>query len=182
MKLIALFLAPGFEEIEAVSIIDVLRRAGFPVTTVSVSGDRLVTGSHEITIMADHIFQEYDPKGTDMIILPGGMPGTVHLYSHTGLMDLIKKFATEKKPIGAICAAPMILGNMGILNGKEATCFPGFEKYLEGAKVKDKKIVTYDHIITGKGPGCAIEFALGVITMLSSKENSDKIRKTLMME
>ena len=155
--MIYVFLADGFEEIEALTPVDVLRRAGFDVKTVGVTG-KTVTGSHNIPVVADITIEEVTDKDLQGVILPGGMPGTLNLENN----DTVQQFAdlAVKKGLllGAICAAPSILGHKGILNGKNATCFPGFEESLIGAYVQDAFVVTDGNIITGKGeviPFCA---------------------------
>src|SRR5690554_5279704 len=131
---VTVHLAEGFEEIEAVSIIDVLRRAGIETLIVSVTGKKEVTGSHNITITADSLFEDIDYSQIKMIVLPGGMPGAQHLKEHDALGKQIIKFNNEGKPVGAICAAPIVLGGLGLLKNKKATCYPGFEEQLEGAE------------------------------------------------
>ncbi|HYQ57992.1 MAG TPA: DJ-1 family glyoxalase III, partial [Draconibacterium sp.] len=123
MKKIAVHLADGFEEIEAISIIDVLRRAGFEVTVVSINKKMEVTGSHEITVKADALFEDLDYDNIDVIVLPGGMPGSANLKAHSGLREQILNFNDMKKPLAAICAAPMVFGNLGLLKEKQATCY-----------------------------------------------------------
>lgn len=181
MKKLLLFLAPGFEEIEAISIIDVLRRAQLNVTSVSISGDLYVAGAHGITVEADKLLSEVTISDADMLILPGGMPGTKNLNVHEGLKNAIKGFAKEKKPLAAICAAPMILGQLGILEGKNATCYPGFESNLAGAHFTKKSVVQDGNIITGNGPGAAIKFALQIVTFLSGPELSEEVGKGMMI-
>lgn len=134
-KKIAVHLADGFEEIEAISIIDVLRRADLDVIVVSVTRKAEVTGAHQIKVMADILFEEVDYDDVSMIVLPGGMPGAANLDAHSGLKSQIRKFVAENKPLAAICAAPLVFGNLGILEGEQAVCYPGFEKYLKGAAV-----------------------------------------------
>jgi len=163
MKKVAVALAEGFEEIEAVSIIDVLRRAELDVVAISITGNLEVTGSHNIKIMADQLFEEVNYKTIEMIVLPGGMPGSANLNSHIGLNKQILNFNKKGKALGAICAAPLVFGNLGILENKNAICYPGFEKYLKGAKILDADIIQSDNIITGKGAGVAIKFALKLL-------------------
>ena len=148
MKKVIIFLAEGFEEIEAISIIDVLRRAEVSVTTVSISKDKQVKGAHNVPVVADKLFDEVDFASYDMIVLPGGMPGAKNLQEHEGVRKQIEAFEKDKQ-IGAICAAPMILGGMGLLKGKRATCYPGFEAELIEAKITDEA-VTVDGNITDR--------------------------------
>jgi 4-methyl-5(b-hydroxyethyl)-thiazole monophosphate biosynthesis len=163
MKKVFLFLAEGFEETEAITTADILKRAGMELLLVSVTGVKMVTGAHGIPVIADTLFEETDFSGGDILVLPGGMPGTKNLDAHTGLKELIKTYDDHGKIVAAICAAPMILGEMGLLKGKKATCYPGFESYLSGATVVDERAVVSGNIITGKGPGAAVEFALAIV-------------------
>jgi len=152
------FLADGFEEIEAIAPIDIMRRAGIEVTTISVTATKEVRGAHDILLQADCLFGQIDFSNADLLFLPGGMPGTKNLEAHDGLKQLLLKHANEGKKLAAICAAPSILGKLGLLKGKEAVCFPGFEETLKGAILSDKKVVQSGNIITGKAAGAAVEF------------------------
>jgi len=176
---VAVHLAEGFEEIEAVSIIDVLRRADIETIVVSVSGSLDVTGAHGLGIKADKLFEEIDYKNTEMIILPGGMPGASNLNDHSGLRSKIKEFNKEGKPLGAICAAPMVFGSTGVIQDKNATCFPGFEDRLTGAKVTGSEVEVAGKIVTGKGPGVAIKFALQIVEMLKGKKVRDEVAEKM---
>ncbi len=173
--MVYIFLADGFEEIEGLTVVDLLRRAEIGIRTVSVAGRKQVEGSHKIKIEADEVFGESDYSKADMLVLPGGMPGTRHLAEHQELVALLKQANKEKRKIAAICAAPSVLGTNGILQGKRATCFPGFEDKLTGAFVTGNKTETDDNVITGKGMGTAIDFSLAVIEKLKDKETADKI-------
>lgn len=174
-KNIAVHLAEGFEEVEAVSIIDVLRRADFNVTVVSVTGKAEVTSKQDVTITADELFENVNYEKTDMIVLPGGMPGAKNLKEHKALGEKILDFNKNGKPLAAICAAPMVLGNLGLLENKNATCFPGFEDELKGAKVTGSEVEVDGKIITGKGAGVAIKFALQIVEFLKDKNTADKL-------
>ena len=165
-----IFLATGFEEIEAIATIDVLRRADVDVKIVSVTGEKLVSGAHNVAVQADALFETCDFSKGEMLILPGGMPGTTHLEACQPLIELVKEYHKQGKYIAAICAAPMIFGNLNLLQNKEATCYPGFEKYLKGAVLSSQRAVRSGKIITAKGPGTAIEFALKIVETLKSKE------------
>lgn len=182
MKKIAVHLAEGFEEIEAISIIDVLRRADLKVEIVSVSGNFVVTGSHNIKIMADSLFESIDYNLIEMIVLPGGMPGSKNLNNHEGLKKQIMDFHENGKPLGAICAAPLVFGNLGILKGKKATCYPGFENELKGTKSTGKNVEQAGTIITGKGAGVAIHFALKIVAMLKGKELADELSRKMIVK
>jgi len=181
MKKIAVHLAEGFEEIEAISIIDVLRRAEMEVIVVSVTGKPEVTGAHQIKVTADKLFEDVDYSKIDMIVLPGGMPGAANLNNHTGLRTQILDFNKNGKPLGAICAAPLVFGQLGLLKNKNATCFPGFEKYLEGAKVTGAATETAGNIVTGKGAGVAIQFALKIVENLQGKELADQLQERMVV-
>jgi protein deglycase len=181
MKHITVHLAEGFEEIEAVSIIDVLRRADFEVTVVSVNQEIVVEGSHSIKITCDKLFQDVDYSTIDMIVLPGGMPGAENLKAHGGLREQILNFNDSNKPLAAICAAPMVLGNLGLLKDKKATCYPGFEDELHGAVITGNDVEATDNIITGKGAGVAIEFALKIVEMFKGAEEAQKLAKKMVV-
>jgi len=169
------FLANGFEEIEAIAPIDIFRRAGIDVTTISISNSKEVCGAHGITILADSLFSETDFSENDLIYLPGGMPGTKNLDAHTGLKKLINNQIENKKPVAAICAAPSILGKMGLLKGKTAICYPGFENLLLGATISESKMVKSGIISTAKGAGVAIQFALKLVEELKGKAEAERI-------
>ena len=176
---VLIILADGFEEIEAISIIDVLRRAEIDVTVVSVTEKLEVTGSHNIKIIADQLFSFIDYELIDMIILPGGMPGSSNLNIHLGLREQILNFHENKKMLGAICAAPLVFGSLGILKNINATCYPGFENQLHGAIVTGENIEVAGHIITAKGAGVAIDFALKIVEILKGKELANKLAQKM---
>lgn len=169
-EVVAVHLAEGFEEIEAISIIDVLRRADIQTTVVSVTGNKEITGSHDVTVIADQLYEEIDYNLVRMIVLPGGMPGARNLKEHEALGKQIVNFHNEGKPLGAICAAPIVLGGLNILQGKKATCFPGFEDQLKGAEVTGNNVEVSGKVITGKGAGVAIQFALRIVEMLKGEK------------
>lgn len=180
MKPIYLHLAEGFEEIEAVTIVDVFRRAGLNLITVSVTENLMVTGSHKITVKADILFKDADYELAQMIILPGGMPGAKNLSEHQGLNHQILNFYKEGKLLGAICAAPMVFGKLGILKGKNVVCYPGFESYLEGASVKQVPVVQDGKIITGRGPGVALQFSLEVVRALKDEATASRLKESML--
>jgi len=181
MKNIAVHLAEGFEEIEAVSIIDVLRRAGLNVEVVSVTEAREVKGSHNITVIADLLFEDVDYSQIDMIVLPGGMPGASNLNAHSGLREQILDFNDSGKLLGAICAAPLVFGNLGVLKDKEATCYPGFEGELHGAIATGNDVEHTGTVVTGKGAGVAIKFALKIVEMIKGHEESEELAKKMIV-
>ena len=169
------FIAEGFEEIEALCPLDLLRRAGIDAKTVGV-GSREITGSHGITVKCDMRDDELCDSSADMIFLPGGMPGTLNLRSCETVIKAVLDANERKAYIAAICAAPMILGGRGILEGKCATCYPGFEDYLKGSTEIGGRVVTDGLITTAKGAGVAVEFALELITLICGAEISEKIK------
>lgn len=181
MKRILLFLAPGFEEIEAIATVDILRRAGLDVHSVSISGDLKVTGAHGISVEADCLYPEIDFAEAEMLVLPGGMPGTKNLNGHEGLKAALLQHAKSGKALAAICAAPMILGQLGLLEGKEATCYPGNEVHLKGAILSEYMVVQDGNIITASGPGVAAEFALQIVEHFLGEEKMEEISKALLL-
>jgi 4-methyl-5(b-hydroxyethyl)-thiazole monophosphate biosynthesis len=186
MKTVYIFLADGFEEIEAITTTDVLRRGGVNIQSVSISFSQYVTGAHNITVIADHIFPYMDQdiilSDADMLILPGGGRGTANLNQDERLKQLLTAFAQTGKPVAAICAAPTILGGLGLLKGKKATTYPGGEKDLAGATVVEESVVVDGNIITGRGPGLTIPFALKLLEMLQGKAKSDEVAGNLLIE
>lgn len=179
MKKAYAFLATGFEEVEALAVIDILIRAGVEVTMVSISDDKKVTGSHNISIMADALFADIKDSDADLYFLPGGMPGTTNLEAHEELCKLLVDKFNEDRHISAVCAAPSVLGKLGLLKGKKATCYPGFEEYLEGATVltsdRSVRVVTDGNVTTSRGMGTSIELGLELSSILSGKEVADKL-------
>lgn len=178
-KKAAIFFATGYEECEALITVDILRRAGVEISMVSVTGDKTVTSSHNVPVVMDKLFDEVDFAELDMMILPGGMPGTKNLEANAPLMDALDEFYKNGKKIAAICAAPSIFGHRGYLNGKAACIYPGMEGELAGADVKYDPAVTDGNIITGRGMGAAIDFALAIVTELEGKEKSETIAKAI---
>jgi len=181
MNKVAVFLATGFEEIEAISIIDVLRRGGVELDIVSVSGMEFVEGTHGITVKSDALFFSIDFSDYELFVLPGGMPGTANLAKHEGLCELLKNVFEQGKKIGAICAAPSILGQLGLLEGKLATCYPGFEEQLLGANIINQDIVRDGNIITGRGAGVAMKFGLELLQDFMSNEEVLELSKKLVL-
>ncbi len=175
--MVYVFLADGFEEIEALCPIDVMRRAGIDVKSVAVSNaeDKKVTGAHKIPVIADARFSDCDFSDAELLMLPGGMPGTLNLWASEKLKKLLLKANEDRILLAAICAAPMILGRLGLLTGKKATCFPGFEKELTGYVPTDLRVVKDGNIITGAGMGAALDFGLKITETLKGKADADKI-------
>lgn len=176
--MVYLFLANGFETIEALAVVDMLRRAKIDVKKVGVTG-KIVTSSHNIDVTADIEIDEFDVKDADAVVLPGGMPGTLNLEADKTVQGTIDYCIENKKYICAICAAPSILGHKGLLKGKEAICFPGFENDLTGAILSDKYVVTDGLIITARGAGVAIDFGLEIVKALKGEETAENVRKTI---
>lgn len=180
--LVYLHLAEGFEEIEAISVVDVLRRADIEVMTVSITGRKEVTGAHKITVEADLLFEEADYESAEMIILPGGMPGTINLEKHEGLKEKILQYHKNGKWLAAICAAPSIFGKLGILEGKMATSYPGFEKDLKGAECSEEPVVAAEKIITSRGPGTALSFGLELVKILKGNDLAEKLKGDMIIK
>lgn len=181
MEKVHVYFADGFEEVEALTVVDVLRRAQMDARMVSVTGDLVVTGAHNIQVSTDLLWEEAMDQEVHMIVLPGGMPGTKNLEVHQGLMDKILTFQAEDKWIGAICAAPSILGKLGILTNKKATCYPGFEKELKGARYLEETVVQDGKIITSRGVGTAMGFALKLVEVLQGKTKAEDLRKKMIV-
>jgi 4-methyl-5(b-hydroxyethyl)-thiazole monophosphate biosynthesis len=180
MKKVYAFFADGFEEVEALMVIDLLRRTHeVEVVTTSVTDEIMVKSSHGFNIMADELIANIDFEDGDMIFLPGGMPGTTNLAACKLLTDNVVKYNNEGKKLAAICAAPSILGNLGLVEGKNATCFPGFENQMKGALSVGGKVVTDGNITTAKGLGAALEMGLELIKILVSEEKSEEIAKAI---
>ena len=174
--MVYMLLGTGFEEMEAIAPLDLLRRAGVDVLTVGVTG-KTVTGAHGIKVTADVTINEASREDIDMIVLPGGLPGADNLQNSPEVCEYIALANDKGAYIAAICAAPKILGALGLLKGKEAICYPGFENELKGAVISDKKVVCDGNIITAAGMGVAVDFALKLVELLASSEASEKIRK-----
>lgn len=175
------FIAEGFEEIEALCPLDLLRRAGVPVKTVGIGGNK-ITGAHGITVMTDISDAEFSYDSPEMIFLPGGMPGTLNLEASDVVRSAIEKANADGAYIFAICAAPMILGEMGLLSGKEAICYPGFEDKLIGAKISEKTVVLDGKIATAKGMGVALEFGLLAVSILCGEDKAKDLRSAVIAD
>ena len=173
--MVCIFLADGFEEMEAIIPRDILKRGRVDVFTVGVTGET-VTSAYGLKIKTDMTIDDVSVSKLEGIILPGGMPGTTNLEQSEKLKNIITHCNDDKIMIGAICAAPSILGKMGILDGKLACCYPGFEKYLKGAKISEDKVAKADNIITSKGPGTAIEFGFALLDYIKGDHFSDTVK------
>ncbi len=175
MKKAYLFFATGFEEVEALTVVDILRRGGVDCKTVSVTGDYDVTSSHAVTIRADLLFEEQSLEDGDMLILPGGIPGTPNLKAHAGLDKLIRQYHEAGKYLAAVCAAPTVYGEKGLLQGRKATCFPGMESGLVGSEHREDKVVCDGQFITSRGMGTCIDFGLTLLAKLTDEANAQTI-------
>lgn len=176
MRQVYIFLAQGFEEIECLTVVDLMRRVNLPITMVSISDSYNVSGAHDISVTADALFSDIDFTDADMLVLPGGGPGTCNLNAFEPLKTLLKTFHENGKYIGAICAAPMILGQLGLLEHRAATCYPGFEKHLHGAVHVTDSVVVDGNIITSRGLGTAIDFAGELIALLTNRKTADAVK------
>ncbi|MSR94443.1 DJ-1/PfpI family protein [Clostridiaceae bacterium 68-1-5] len=182
MKKVGVFLAEGFEEIEALTVVDLLRRAEIYVDIISVEAQEAVRGSHGICVQADTLFEETDFSEYHMLVLPGGMPGTTNLQEHRGVCTLVKRFLVEGKYVAAICAAPVILSGLGLLRGKRVTCYPLVEQQLQGAVLTGGRTAVDGQIITGRSAGGAVEFALKIIEILAGEEKAGEIAEGIVYE
>lgn len=182
MARIGVFFAEGYEEIEALTVVDLCRRAGIEVCMVSVDGSETATGSHGIGVKMDAALAQVDFDTLDMIVLPGGMPGTKNLEKDDRLMAQLDRFYDSGKWIAAICAAPSIFGHRGYLKGRKATCYPSFEKELTGAAVTGTGAAEDGNVITGRAMGGAIDFGLKIVEKLISPEAADKLAESIVYE
>lgn len=171
-------LANGFEEIEALAVVDILRRAQIPVKTISVSDNLVVNGAHDIKVTADELLNDA-AMDFDLVFLPGGYPGYVNLENEPKVIDILKKACKENKIVAAICAAPSILGKAGLLEGKTACCFPSFEETLNGADVSFDDVCVSDNIITSRGAGTAHKLAFKLVEILKDKETADELKTAM---
>jgi len=181
MEKILIPLADGFEEIEAVTNIDVLRRAGLNVVTAGV-GSREIEGDHGIKIEADKKLSEIDKNSITDVVLPGGMPGAANLRDSEELLEIIRDVEGRKGLTAAICAAPIVLEAAGVLKGKNATSYPGFDDEMQSANYSEKRVEVDGSIITGRGPGVALEFALRLVEYFSGSEKSDELKKAMLFK
>lgn len=178
MKRAILFFADGLEECEGLVTLDLLRRAGVAAETVSISGAREVTGAHGVTLRCDRTAAD-DLPAADAVILPGGMPGTTNLAASALVTETVRDYAARGKLVAAICAAPSVLGGLGLLRGRRATVYPGFEDRLTGATAVDAACVADGNIVTANGLGAAIPFALELIRQLCGEETAARVRDSI---
>ncbi len=179
MKKVSVLLADGFEEVEALTAVDLLRRAKVYVDTVSITDDYKVHGAHGINVQTEDLFDEVNFVEFDMIVLPGGMPGTINLMEHEGVRRVVRSFVEEGKPVGAICAAPTILADLDLVKGKRITCYPSCEPDIQGAVLTHAPVMVDGNIITGQGVGSAIDFALKLIEKLLGAEKAKEIAEAI---
>ena len=177
--MVYLFLADGFEEIEALGTVDILRRCELSVKTVSITDSLEVRGTHDINVKADILFSDINEDDIEALILPGGLPGADNLENYKPLRELLVKKSKEGKILAAICAAPKVLGSIGLLSGSKATCYPGFEARLFGAITKHKNVVCDKNFITAKGAGVTQDFALAIATALGKGVNAKRVLKAM---
>jgi len=178
--MIYIFLAEGFEDIEALAPIDILRRAGLDIRIVSITSDLVVRSAHGVKFIADTSIEEIDFSLADMLILPGGLPGATNLDACEPLRDGILCHFNAGKPLAAICAAPLVYGHLGILKGMKATCYPGFESELLGADYTAALVEQDGQFITAKGPGAAMEFGYTILESLGHADTADQLREGMM--
>lgn len=179
MKKIGIFLADGFEEIEGLTVVDILRRAGMEAKMISIMERKEICGSHKISVQADALFEDVDFAQLDGVVLPGGMPGTLDLGAHAGVNEIIKSFAREGRLVAAVCAAPSVLGQAGLLQGRKATCYPGYEDKLTGAEVIYDEVAEAGNIITSRGMGTTIAFALRITAYLAGEEKAQELAEKI---
>lgn len=179
MSLVYVFCADGFEEVEGLTAVDLLRRAEFEVKTVSIMGRKKVTGSHQITIETDMLFEDLR-EDADLLVLPGGLPGTDYLREHDGLAELLKKQYQKGRWIAAICAAPSVFAGLGFLKNRRATSYPGCVDSSQCGSYVEEPVVVDDHVVTSRGVGTAIPFALRLIEELKGKEKGDQIASSIL--
>lgn len=181
MKKAIVFLAHGFEEMEAMGTIDILRRGGIEVTTVSITTDPVVTGAHNAPLIADMTLDKADLANADALVLPGGMPGASNLNNCEPLKEALLQQYREGKIVAAICAAPLVLGGLGLLKGRRATCYPSFEPKLIGATVTGEAVEVDGNVITGRGPGLVFNFALALVAALKSEAVAEEVAAGLLL-
>ena len=184
MSKLAVFFAEGYEEIEALTVVDICRRCGLEVDMVAVSGvsaqdGRLVKSSHNVTVQMDKTFEQVNFDEYDMLVLPGGKLGTENLEAHAGLMAQVDAFYQGGRYVAAICAAPSILGHRGILKGRKACCYPGFESQLEGADVTEGPVEISDKVVTARGMGASVDFALAIAGIFCGQDKADEMAETI---
>ncbi len=182
MKRVIVYLANGFEEVEALTVVDYLRRVDIHVDMVSIHEEKMVEGSHNITVTADKVLSEIkDVTEYDGIVFPGGMPGATNLRDNSRVIEHVQLMNQKKKVIGAICAAPIVLGQANIIENRKITSYPGFQEALKGSDYQEKVVCVDEHIVTSRGPATAVVFALKLIEVLIGKEESQKLADSILL-
>ena len=181
-KKVGMMVANGYEEVEMLTVVDLLRRAGMTCDIISVSGEKDLTSSHKVTVIADLLYEEADFDSYDALAIPGGMPGTTNLGAHAGVCEQLKKAYADGRMIAAICAAPTVFGKLGLLEGKKAICYPGMEDQLTGAEVTYEPAVRDGNIITSRGMGTAIDFGLAIIAYYEGEEAAAALAEKIVYE
>lgn len=174
------FIADGSEEIEALTVVDVLRRAGVEIKTVSITGSKTAVLSHGVKIECDLAIEEADLSDADMLLLPGGLPGATNLNDHEGVRTAMLQQYQSGRKVGAICAAPLVLGGLGILQGKKATCYPGFEDQMTGAEYTADIYTVDGNVITGCGPAATLPYSYAILEMLGYTDEASALREGMM--
>lgn len=178
--MVYLFFATGTEELEALGTADIIRRAGLDLQIVSITGERIVTGAHGIRVETDALLNDIDFFDADLLVLPGGMPGATNFAACADLCERIRDHAYLGRPVAAICAAPLVLGRLGLLEGKRATCYPGFEEELTGATCTGALVEQDGQIITGKGPAAVFEFGYTIVAHMKDKATAEALSQGML--
>lgn len=178
-KKIGIMVANGYEEIEMLTVVDIMRRAGLTCDIISVTGEQALVSSHQVTVLSDVLYENADFDSYDALVIPGGMPGTTNLGAHAGVCEQLKRACAQGKLIAAICAAPTVFGQLGLLQGKKAICFPGMENQLAGAEVTFESVVCDGNIITSRGMGTAIDFGLAILAYFEDEATADELAKKI---
>ena len=181
-KKVGMMVANGYEEVEMLTVVDLLRRAGMTCDIISVTGGKELTSSHKVTVIADLLYEEADFDSYDALVIPGGMPGTTNLGAHAGVCEQLKKAHADGKLIAAICAAPTVFGKLGLLEGKKAICYPGMEDQLTGAIVTYEPAVRDGNIITSRGMGTAIDFGLEILAYYEGRDEVAALAEKIVYE
>lgn len=181
-KRVGMMVANGYEEVEMLTVVDLLRRAGMTCDIISVTGKKELTSSHKVTVIADLLFEDADFDSYDALVIPGGMPGTTNLGAHAGVCEQLKKAYADGKLIAAICAAPTVFGKLGLLEDKKAICYPGMEDQLTGARVTYEPAVRDGNIITSRGMGTAIDFGLEILAYYEGREAAAELAEKVVYE
>ncbi len=177
---IMVFLAQGFEEVEALTLVDYLRRMDIDVDMVSISKDKMVKGAHGIEVKADRLIDNLDVETYKGALIPGGLPGATNLQENKRVVEIVKDFYSQNKLVWAICAGPVVLYEAGILKDKDFTCYPGFQGNIKDGNYVDKDTVRVGNVITGKGPALAVDFALEIVDYLLGQDKKEELKKDIL--